>query len=93
MAEIPTEPGSSAVSSKKMGTFTIDPKITEDFLLTQEDVLDASVWMDRGALRAHVTQAPGSNLTEITLRGVCAAHIGTRQTPSEILLIAAKRVS
>ncbi|HWD38222.1 MAG TPA: hypothetical protein VG944_05185 [Fimbriimonas sp.] len=73
-----------------MGTITVDPKITEDFLLMQEDVLDASVWIDGGALRAHVTRAPGSAIDEIALKGVCVAHIGSTQTPSEILLIAGR---
>jgi hypothetical protein len=71
-----------------MRTVTVDPKITEEFLLTQENVLDASVWLDQGALRAHVTPVPGVSLDELTLKGVCAAHIGDRQTPNDIVLIA-----
>ena len=74
-----------------MGTATIDPKITEEFLLTQEDVLDASVWIDREGLRAHVTPVPGASLNELLLRGVCAAHIGHEQTPSQILMFESHR--
>ena len=74
-----------------MGTSTIDPKITEEFLLTQEDVMDASVWIDRGGLRAHVTPVPGESLNELLLQGVCAAHIGSEQTPNQILMFESRR--
>jgi hypothetical protein len=71
-----------------MGTLTIDPKETESFLLTQEDVLDASVWLDSGRLRAHVTPAPGSHLDEKHLREACESNLGARKTPVRIELIA-----
>jgi hypothetical protein len=66
---------------------TVDPKITEEFLLAQEDVRDASVWICDQKLHAHVTQAKGSQLSERLLKQKCESHIGTEQTPVEILLI------
>lgn len=66
----------------------INPKLTEEFLLAQDDVLDASVWIDRGQLRAHVTLDPDSRTNTILLRGVCVAEIGVDQTPNEIVVIA-----
>lgn len=66
----------------------VDPKLTEEFLLAQDDVLDASVWFDSEGMRAHVTPNPGSKIDPRDLKGVCAAVIGIAQTPKEIVLIA-----
>jgi hypothetical protein len=66
---------------------TIDPKTIEDFLLTQENVEDASVWIQGKIVHAHVTPAVGSHLSALSLREVCAAAIGTDQTPDDIILI------
>lgn len=74
-----------------MGTLTVDPKHTEQFLLTQEDVLDASVWLDGGELSAHVTLAPGSRFDELGLRAVCEVELGHPQTPHQFVLMSAHR--
>jgi hypothetical protein len=76
-----------------MGTLTIDPKETESFLLMQDDVMDASVWLVGGLLRAHVTLAPGAKLDEPFLKSACQAHLGLLQTPLQIELIAPMRAS
>ena len=65
-------------------------KVTEEFLLNQPDVLDASVWMSDGQLKSHVTLAEGSGWTERTLRVACAREIGLEFTPSEIVLMGAR---
>jgi hypothetical protein len=70
---------------------TVDPKLTEQFLLAQDDVQDASVWITNHKLHAHVTSAPGSKLSETRLLEVCHSQIGADQTPVEILLIGHSR--
>jgi hypothetical protein len=71
----------------------INPKLTEEFLLAQDDVLDASVWFDGNGLRAHVTPSPGVRLDPFDLKGICAAVIGVEQTPLDIVLIAPRQAS
>lgn len=61
-------------------------KETEQFLMSQPDVLDASVWMNEGRLMAHVTLAEGSQWTERLLRVACAKALGLEHTPSEFVL-------
>jgi len=65
-------------------------KVTENFLLNQPDVLDASVWIDDGQLKGHVTLADGSAWTERALKLACAREIGLASTPSEIVLMGAR---
>ena len=74
-----------------MGTLTVDPKDTEQFLLAQEDVLDASVWIDGGLLRAHVTLATGARVNELLLQRACQNQLGLMQTPQKIEVIAPMR--
>jgi hypothetical protein len=64
--------------------------VTEEFLLNQPDVLDASVWMSDGRLMSHVTLSDGSAWTERSLRIACAREIGLEYTPSEIVLMGAR---
>ena len=72
----------------RMSPGSIDPKMTEEFLMTQDDVQDASVWLEHGQLHAHVTPAPGSSIDPQLLCTACAAQIGAKQTPGEIMMIA-----
>ena len=65
-------------------------KVTEEFLLNQPDVLDASVWMSDGRLMSHVTLSDSSAWTERALRVACAREIGLEYTPSEIVLMGAR---
>ena len=65
-------------------------KVTENFLLTQVDVLDASVWMNDGQLMAHVTLTEGSRWTAGSLRTTCAKELGLEFTPSEVVLFGAR---
>lgn len=65
-------------------------KVTEMWLLSQADVLDASVWMEDGCMLAHVTLQEGSQWTERALRLRCALDLGMQQTPSEVVLMGTK---
>jgi len=66
-----------------MRPFEIDPKVTEEFLMMQEGVLDASVWMDGERFKAHVT-VEGGAADEQKLLHACAAAIGDRFAPDAI---------
>ena len=68
----------------------IDPKLTENFLLTQPDVLDASVWFSQGNLMAQVTVIDEVGLNARALQGACMEELGVHQTPRQIRLIAAR---
>jgi hypothetical protein len=69
----------------------IDPKLTENFLLMQPDVLDASVWMNDGRLHAHVTVHDETTLSSNALRLACAEELGLHLTPVEIRFNLARR--
>ena len=66
-----------------MRPLAIDPKITEEFLLAQEGVLDASVWLDDGLFKAHVT-VEDEKMDERRLLHACSVAIGDRFTPQSI---------
>lgn len=68
----------------------VHTKVTENFLLSQPDVIDASVWMNEGQLMAHVTLAEGSRWTASSLRTTCAKELGLEYTPSEVVLFGAR---
>ncbi|HVL39531.1 MAG TPA: hypothetical protein VM328_09095 [Fimbriimonadaceae bacterium] len=68
----------------------IDPKQTEAFLLSQPEVLDASVWLTSGQLQAHVTVSDEARIDRRSLQRACLDELGLHQTPAEILLIQAR---
>lgn len=67
--------------------FEVDPKVTEEFLMTQDEVVDASVWLDRGRLRAHVTVSDRARWTREALQDACARQVGPGHTPDEFLVL------
>lgn len=69
----------------------VDPKATENFLLMQRDILDASVWMAEGRMHAHVTVHDDSTWSSGKLRLACAEELGIHQTPVEILVYCARK--
>jgi hypothetical protein len=69
----------------------IDPKTTESFLLAQQDVLDASVWMSEGKLHAHVTVHDESSWSSGALKLACAEELGIHQTPAAIMFVYARQ--
>jgi hypothetical protein len=71
----------------------IDPKLTEQFLLTQPDVVDASVWWNGDRLYAHVIVAEEANYTRRELQAACLETLGLPQTPHELTLVAARRLA
>jgi hypothetical protein len=66
---------------------TVDPKAVEEFLSAQEEVVDASVWIDGGELRAHVTLAEHAQWDHAALRDLCSNHVGVRHTPQDFVLL------
>ena len=71
-------------------TSGIDPKLTENFLLTQPDVLDASVWMRDDRLVAHVTLPDETTWTPKKLQSACAFELGLHQTPRDFFIVQAR---
>lgn len=65
-------------------------KDTENFLLSQPDVIDASVWLEDGRLTAQVTLQEGSHWTEKLIKLACAKELGLASTPSDVLLMGAR---
>ncbi len=68
----------------------INPKLTEEFLLSMTDVADASVfWLD-GDLRASVTVIDDDLLGVADIQKLCMDELGLHQTPRSITLYRAK---
>lgn len=65
----------------------INPRLTEEFLLNQPNVADASVWYTRGHLKAHVVVLDNSRVQEDELKEACALMLGDNQAPSELELV------
>lgn len=68
----------------------VDPKVTEQFLLTQADVVDASVWFEQGELSAHVTLLDTASITPRELRLRCACDLGLHLTPRHFVCLTAR---
>jgi len=68
----------------------LDPKITENFLLSQPGVLDASVWFVEGQMHAHVTLSDMADWTPKALRLACACELGIQHTPREFVVLNAR---
>ncbi len=71
---------------------TVDPKITEQFLVGVSDVLDASVWWHEGDLRACVTVRDPDHISSRELQRECLENLGLHQTPREITMVQARGV-
>lgn len=74
-----------AVVSKR-----IDPKVTEQYLLTQPDVVDASVWFEEGEMKAHVTLIDTTDVSARDLRIRCACELGVQHTPKHFVCLCAR---
>lgn len=68
----------------------IDPKVTEQYLLTQPDVVDASVWFEQGEMKAHVTLLDSAVVTPRELRIQCACELGIQHTPKQFVCLSAR---
>lgn len=71
----------------------IDPCLTEQFLLRQPEVVDASVWYTRGCLKAAVTLLDGARLEARALQAQCRRLLGKNQVPAEITFCYAARIA
>ena len=67
-------------------THGVDPALTERFLLSQPDVVNASVSFLDGELRAHVTVLDEAPTDGRRLQAACMDVLGLHQTPRNILL-------
>lgn len=61
------------------------------FLLCQDGVIDADVWIKNQAVLARVTVADHQGLDETDLRHACERELGAAMTPNMILLQRALR--
>ncbi len=77
---------SKARHNKGMGQRS-DPRRIEAFLLSQDGVLDASVWFGRDALRAQVTPVAHAVVSGAALRDACVESLGEAQSPDSILVV------
>ena len=68
----------------------VDPKVTENFLLSQQGVLDASVWYVEGVMHAHVTLSDVTEWSPQSLRLCCACELGLHHTPREFVVLNAR---
>ena len=66
---------------------TSDPRRIEAFLLSQDGVLDASVWFQNDGLRAHVTPVSHTAVCAVELRKACVEGLGEAQAPDSILVV------
>ena len=64
-----------------------DPRRTESFLLSQDGVLDASVWRQGDGLRAHVTPVSHAVVNVAALRAACVESLGEDAAPASILVV------
>jgi hypothetical protein len=71
----------------------INPTVTEQFLLRQPEVVDASVWYTRGCLKAAVTLLEGARLEARSLQSKCRQKLGKNQAPVEITFSYARRLA
>lgn len=69
----------------------INPAVTEQFLLRQPEVLEASVWYTRGCLKAAVTLLDGARMEARALQAKCRKFLGKNQSPVEITFSYARR--
>lgn len=70
-----------------------DPSLVESFLFSRPDVLNASAWIDHGALQAFVEVDESSSETERSLRTACAQELGFHLTPAHIQLASRARLA
>jgi hypothetical protein len=70
-----------------------DLKTTEYFLLTQDGVLDASVWFTEGDMMANIVVYDGMSLRAEDLQRACLVELGAHQTPKSIMLMNSRRRS
>lgn len=71
----------------------VDLKATESFLLNQEGVIDASVWLNDGDLIANIVVHDDKRISADNLQRACLVELGERQTPKRVLVMTNRRRS
>lgn len=69
----------------------VNPKLTEEFLLGINDVMDASVWWHDGELRATVVVLEEEQVSGQELQRCCTESLGVHQTPRAITLMRSRQ--
>ena len=64
-----------------------DLKSVENFLMSLSYVVDASVWLSKGRMLAHVTVPRTESVTPNAVRAACLRELGLHLTPEEVYLI------
>lgn len=72
---------------------SIDPQVTESFLMSFPDVVDASVWFSQGDMMAHVTLDGDVVYSPRDFQRACLESLGLHQTPRRVLLLMAQRLT
>ena len=65
----------------------IDLKATESFFLSQDGVIDASVWFTDGDLVANIVVYDERKISAEDLKRACSLELGVRQTPKQLMLM------
>lgn len=69
----------------------IDLKVTEDYLMSLPDVLDASAWWSESGIAAHVTVHDRCQTTPEVIQRACVEVIGEEHAPNEVVFFRARR--
>lgn len=65
---------------------SIDPKLTENYLMSLVGVIDASVWWQEDHLHAHVTVLDASPIAAKQFKSCCMEDLGLHQTPTSLTI-------
>jgi hypothetical protein len=71
----------------------IDLKATESFLLDQEGVIDASVWLTGGKLVANIVVYDERMVSTEEIQRACSLELGAHQTPKQVMMMSNNRRS
>ncbi|HEY3783498.1 MAG TPA: hypothetical protein VGL56_20635 [Fimbriimonadaceae bacterium] len=69
----------------------IDPHLTENFLRSLPEVVEAYAWIENGRLIAQVTVFDEIDLSPRALQVACKVELGQKYTPGYLTLIRAKK--
>jgi hypothetical protein len=69
----------------------IDPRLTEQFLRSLPEVLEAYAWIEGGRLVAQVTVSDEIDISPRTFQVACKTELGQKYTPGQLTLIQAKQ--
>lgn len=70
---------------------SIDTSTIEKFLLVQDGIVNAVVWLKNHSILARVTVTEHSGFDETDIRGMCERKLGKALTPHMVMLERALR--